>query len=200
MLSFIWRHITRHTRAQKFTINTWSSTHWSRILCLLPTEKGEDYESCFLCRYKWQILQVDQKPSLYIVAVKRTAYFPQTKTLKHTMYKYNTCLRSLGSSVCAASRSNMYCKGGWRGWVSSSRANRPMVRSCPGNPASHITCWLRSERTSDFSTSEAYIWRVKDIWKRKIDSVCLSIKLSHLYAAGYESYVTCILLLKVLPH
>lgn len=36
--------------------------------------------------YKRQILQVDQKPSLYIVAANKTAYLPQTETAKHKMY------------------------------------------------------------------------------------------------------------------
>ena len=76
-----------------------------------------------------------------------------------------TYLRSFGVRHCAASLSNMYCIGGWSGCCSSASVRLAWVSSSCGRPASHITCWLRSLRTSDLSTSQVCAWRSRESCK-----------------------------------
>ena len=59
----------------------------------------------------------------------------------------------------------MYCIGGWSGCCSSASVRFAWVSSSCGRPASHITCWLRSLRTSDLSTSQVCAWRSRESWK-----------------------------------
>ena len=50
----------------------------------------------------------------------------------------------------------MYCIRRWRLWVSDSSVTVAWFSSSCGRQASHMICWLRSQRTSDLSRPQKY--------------------------------------------